>query len=884
MHRNPLTILCTLFFLLPTLQAQEIPVAGFQIPTVLTEPGEQVCIDITATDFSEVMGMEWGLQWDKDRLQFDTVVNLSLPNFSLEEFNLMRTGEGYLRLSWFSIPDPGLADSLRLFTICYTVMENAAPGFAHITFDESLGRTEIFTRPASQENPFILGRFVNGGFGIRRDSTNGPPLTMTGTAISRIACLDGGSSIELNVSGGQPPYSFIWGGPNGFVEESQNVLGLAEGDYTVTLTDDNGDFAIGQFLIDILQEDYEYPDFTGDFVVEPASCGESNGRITLNNGDYYLDWSDGEPVNRIEELSSGSFAVTVTNRRTCEVQEVPVSVGEEGGKIEYDLTVEYDDCTSTTGRVRLDILTPGNFEFSWPGMDSTTLESLPLGSYEITVTELMSGCSTVIPVEVEGPPFFEIEVAPEIMPITCRDSVGTITMNVLQEGNFAFDWSTGESTPAISVTDPGVYLLTITDVDINCSQVFELEMFSEPFVPEGEIVIEAYDCSDGGSLAFFESPEAEAYEYLWSNGDTDPVLRDQLPGNYALTITDPETGCFAERTFEIPAGDSPLQIQIDVECIEESTCSNFALFTADVAGGSGLYRFDWSTGETTDSVASASIRVDDQRGYRVLVTDLTTGCTTESDLLTAGCLSGLPTQELRLRMYFTCEGEDDAPTAFLHAEVFSGGVPPYIFEWNSGLTDTSYYLSTIPFSTELSRAEVVVTDQAGNVATWGVDRTELYGCGTADNAVHFAAPHVVVAPGTSFSYPVTAYQYQNLARGILTLDWDNCLLQADSLVDYAAEGLNGEPYYVAPAEWLLQGTWEVGFGSNSFPEDLPDTAVVQEIFFTAREGVEGVSPFIFSINEPGLFEDGSTRLSATAPRIYYRCRCRPTGDAGRCER
>ena len=857
MHRNLLTVIGTLIFLLPTLQAQEIPTAGFHVPVVEAEPGEQLCLDITATDFAAVMGMEWGLKWDALRLKFDTVINLSLPGMDLTNFNLLQTDEGLLRMSWFSLPDPGLADSMRLFTICYTVKAEADPGFSYIAFDETLGGTEIFTRPPSQPNPFILGNFVHGGVRIR-ESTTALPLTIGGVVEIEDWCFNGGAAINLEITGGRPPYSFVWTGQGQFSATAQNVDGLSGGEYTVMVTDENDEATLGRFWVSRLQQDYNYPNVAADFIIIPATCGANNGSIELTNKDYYLDRPDGESVDRVEALAAGVFTAAVTNRRTCEVEEVSLSVKEEA-RIDYDLTIEYDDCGSRFGRVRIDFLSEGDYQISWPEMDSTTLDSLPLGSYEFTVIERVSGCILVIPVEVEGPPFFEIEITEEVIPLTCEGSAGTFAINILQEGNYSLAWSTGATGHTIEVTEPGIYSLTITETEMNCSQRFELEMDEESFDPGGEIVVEPYNCNDGSSLLSFEPGAGSDYNYLWSTGDSTRVLSDQLPGVYVLTITDSATGCAAVKSAEIPDGESPLSVAIDVECIEESTCSNYARFTATVAGGSGLYRFNWSTGATADSLESSSIRVDDQRGYGVEVTDLNTGCTSTAGLLTASCLSGLPTQELRLRLYFTCaEEEEGTAEATLHAEVFSGGVPPYVFHWNSGYVDTSYYLSSIPFDTTLSRAEVTVFDQVGNSASWGVDRTELYGCGDESNAVHFVAPHIRVAPGEPFRYPVRVYQYEHLSRGILTLDWDNCLLRADSLVDYTAEGLNGEPYYVAPAEWLMQGTWEVGLGSTSFPEDMPDTAIVQEIFFTARKEAEGISPFIFSINEPGLFEDGST--------------------------
>ena len=46
-------------------------------------------------------------------------------------------------------------------------------------------------------------------------------------------------TIDITVSGGTEPYTYSWAGP-GFTSEDEDVTGVAAGDYTVTVTDDNG--------------------------------------------------------------------------------------------------------------------------------------------------------------------------------------------------------------------------------------------------------------------------------------------------------------------------------------------------------------------------------------------------------------------------------------------------------------------------------------------------------------------------------------------------------------------------------------------------------------------------------------------------------------------
>ncbi|MTI37904.1 SprB repeat-containing protein, partial [Fulvivirga lutimaris] len=45
-------------------------------------------------------------------------------------------------------------------------------------------------------------------------------------------------SIDITFSGGTGPFSFDWSGPNGFTAITEDISGLAGGDYSVTITDD----------------------------------------------------------------------------------------------------------------------------------------------------------------------------------------------------------------------------------------------------------------------------------------------------------------------------------------------------------------------------------------------------------------------------------------------------------------------------------------------------------------------------------------------------------------------------------------------------------------------------------------------------------------------
>ena len=45
--------------------------------------------------------------------------------------------------------------------------------------------------------------------------------------------------ININPTSGEPPYSYSWSGPDGFSSTSNDISGLASGQYVLNITDNN---------------------------------------------------------------------------------------------------------------------------------------------------------------------------------------------------------------------------------------------------------------------------------------------------------------------------------------------------------------------------------------------------------------------------------------------------------------------------------------------------------------------------------------------------------------------------------------------------------------------------------------------------------------------
>src|SRR5690606_24752183 len=127
------------------------------------------------------------------------------------------------------------------------------------------------------------------------------PLTLSLANLAEVRC-NGGTDgeIDVTVTGGTPPYSFVWSNST-VTEDNTN---LTAGTYDVTVTDAGGCTAADSYTI----TEPSAIVITG--VITPASCGTTaNGAVdvTVTGGvpPYTYFWTNGAPTQDISGLSPG---------------------------------------------------------------------------------------------------------------------------------------------------------------------------------------------------------------------------------------------------------------------------------------------------------------------------------------------------------------------------------------------------------------------------------------------------------------------------------------------------------------------------------------------------------------------------------------------------
>lgn len=131
----------------------------------------------------------------------------------------------------------------------------------------------------------------------------GSGMTLNATITQGCNSSGQGGSIDLNISGGVPPYSISWNTG----ETSSQITNLPGGGYWVQVEDAQGCFEFDQYSVQGINVSSQ---------VTPASCQQDNGEISLGNtgsGTYNYIWSTGATTPLISGLASGWYGVTVSD-------------------------------------------------------------------------------------------------------------------------------------------------------------------------------------------------------------------------------------------------------------------------------------------------------------------------------------------------------------------------------------------------------------------------------------------------------------------------------------------------------------------------------------------------------------------------------------------
>jgi len=227
---------------------------------------------------------------------------------------------------------------------------------------------------------------------------NAPTVTITPT---QPTCTVAGSAIA-NPTGGTAPYSYSWNTTP--VQTTQTATNLSAGNYTVTVTDNNGCTGTQNVTINAAPSSPTVTTTTTD-----ADCSGTLGTATANvtggTAPYSYSWNT-SPVQTTQtatNLSAGNYTVTVTDNSGC-IATTNAAINTSGGTITIQsITPTQPSCAGACDGSLTVVATGGSgtYTYTWKdnagnvvGTNSATLSNICAGNYTVEVTETGGGSGT----------------------------------------------------------------------------------------------------------------------------------------------------------------------------------------------------------------------------------------------------------------------------------------------------------------------------------------------------------------------------------------------------------------------------------------------------------------------------------------------------------
>ncbi len=489
--------------------------------------------------------------------------------------------------------------------------------------------------------------------------------SISATATGSNALCDSGNSGSATVQpvSGTAPYTYNWSNSG----STASLNNLAAGTYSVSVTDANGCSTTTSVTIT------EPPAIAAIASTTNSICSAANGEITLQTsggtGAYSYNWSNGATSQNISNLTGGSYTVTITDANNCTTTNS--ATVNSSGSLTFSASTNNALCNGGNSGSASVIINAGTspYNYNWSnGATSGTANNLAAGNYTVSVTDV-NGCSATAAITITEPA--ALSASATGTDAGCSGNDGSLAAYV-SGGTSAYTylWNNAATTSAITNLTAGQYTLTVTDAN-NCSATAVGTVGTNGGVSVASSFTDVL-CNGGntGSAHISIVSGTAPYIFVWSNGNTDSVAANLVPGTYTVSVTD-GNNCVTSASFTI---NEPSSLTVATGAIYP-LCNgdNNGSAMLNVTGGTAGYTYVWSNG------ASSAINNNLAAGtYYVTITDAN-NCTTTANVTL--------TQPDALNISFmgtnvACFGDN---TGFVSTSI-NGGTPSYNYNWSNGTT------------------------------------------------------------------------------------------------------------------------------------------------------------------------------------------------------
>lgn len=362
--------------------------------------------------------------------------------------------------------------------------------------------------------------------------------------------------------------------------------------YTFTITDDfNCSYDTTVHLTVLPSYHVNFPNDTvlcsdKTLVLDATNNGANSGAIY----NWHWDFMDPQIIS-----TNGHYTVTKPGQYYVVIPNIVAQCGYTDtinvvyNEMELDLGNDISNVCSNN-LVTLDATTPvagyaGGVQYLWNTQAITpTITAWSSGTYTVSVHR--GTCTEIDTIHVDYDTPISVNLPSQAF--KCQGSTFTIQPGWPGEH---YLWNTGASTNNLTVSNPGTYTVTISNACGSSSDFIQIIGYTIPTIELGPNL----ETCQGTSVpinGLYTGPGPQP-TYLWSTGETNPVIAGNQQGYYSLTTTN-DCGTFSDQVYL--SVDQPLQINLGNDTV---ICAGASLILS--VNQPADYYF-WSTGSTNDSI------------------------------------------------------------------------------------------------------------------------------------------------------------------------------------------------------------------------------------------------------------------------------------------
>jgi hypothetical protein len=492
----------------------------------------------------------------------------------------------------------------------------------------------------------------------------GPEIAIV--APGTVNCYTPEITLDAGASSIGPEFVYNWSTADGNILSGTDSLSIsvdAQGTYELLITNTvNGCQSVQSVSV---AENFAVPVADAGSPVE-LDCETSSANLDGSGSSagslFSYEWtsSGGNVISGGQTLQpvvdqAGLYTLTVINTESGCSAQATVAVSENSNSPQVQAAVNgILTCEVTELVIDASGSAEGpNFQIAWSsaeGHDIQDANSLnPIvsapGSYTMTITDLSNSCISSLSIVVGQDIIAPLADAGQGFTLTCNEPEYTLDGGNSDTGDpYTLQWSSPDapvpgdgSSPFMTVSEAGTYVLTIVNTQNGCSSSDTAIVTADQEHPLADAGPDGLlNCAvpsltlQGGASSIGADFDFE-WNTLAGNFLPDPStltpVSDQA-GLYELVITNIINGCVSRDTVEITADfDQPTA---EAGPNRTLNCFNNNFLTLDGSGSSQgpVYSYQWNstTGNITSGAGSLTPGVDAPGDYQLIVTNLENFC------------------------------------------------------------------------------------------------------------------------------------------------------------------------------------------------------------------------------------------------------------------